>query len=114
MRFHGAVGYMRPELVRPGVYEEKIIERTYFGDIVQNLVKASEGEHLHLNLRHQSIVSVVADAFLYEHYGAIRYVRWKGATWAVTNVDISKPPRIELRLGVLYVGPTAETPSDAP
>lgn len=113
-RFYGEIGYMETAETRPGVWEEQYTERSYFGDVVQSLRKISEGENLHQDLRLQNIINVVADAYAYEHFFAIRYVRWMGACWTVTNVEVRRP-RLELRLGGVYNGPTSKaTPDPTP
>lgn len=105
-RFHGAIGYGTSVEVRPGVWEDTIIEKTYFGDVVRNTRRLEPGESLNDNLAVSNSISVVADAYASEHFFAIRYIRWAGALWTVSNVEVQSP-RLILRLGVVYNGPTA-------
>ena len=105
-RFHGAIGYGTSVETRPGVWEDVIIEKTYTGDVVRNSRRLEPGESLNDNLSVNNSISVVADAYASEHFFAIRYVRWAGALWTVSTVEVQSP-RLILRLGVLYNGPTA-------
>lgn len=111
MRFYGAVGYGDTVDVGDGVHEDRIVERSYFGDVVRNARQLLEGEHLNRDLSLQNSISIVADAYANEHYFAIRYVSWNGVRWTVTKVEI-KPPRLELTLGEVYNGPIPETTPD--
>ena len=54
----------------------------------------------------------VADAYANEHFFAMRYVKWAGVLWKVDNVDVESP-RLILRLGGVYDGPTYEPPTDS-
>lgn len=104
-RFHGEVGYAINTEIRPGVWQDVITERSYFGDEVRNSLKLQEREKVNLDLSVQNSISILADAFANEHIFAIRYVRWVGTRWSVTDVTISRP-RLILRLGGVYNGPT--------
>ena len=104
-RFHGEVGYAINTEIRPGVWEDVITERSYFGDEVRNSLKLQEREKVNLDLSVQNSISILADAFANEHIFAIRYVIWVGKRWSVTDVTVSRP-RLILRLGGVYNGPT--------
>lgn len=104
-RFHGRVGYGTPVETNPGVWVDSIVERLYFGDVVQNQRNLREGENLNPDLSVQNSISIVADAYANEHFFAIRYVEWAGALWTVTSVEVQSP-RLLLRLGEVYNGPT--------
>jgi hypothetical protein len=51
-------------------------------------------------------ISIVGNEYALEHYLSIRYVEWAGELWTVANVEIQRP-RLILRLGEVYNGPTA-------
>lgn len=88
-----------------------IVERQYFGDILRNTRKLQSGESVNDDLSVDNSISIVADAYANEHFFAIRYVQWAGALWKVSNVEVQSP-RLLLRLGGVYNGPTAE-PADS-
>ena len=51
-------------------------------------------------------ISIVADDdYAINHFFKIKYVRWTGVLWTVTNVEV-KSPRLILSLGSVYNGPT--------
>lgn len=106
-KFHGPVGYATTVKTAPGVSEETIIEVNYFGDLIRNSRRLEESlEKVNFDLSLGNSVSIVADAYANEHFFAIRYVKWAGGYWTVTNVDV-RAPRLILRLGGVYNGPKA-------
>lgn len=106
-RFHGAVGYVESIETSPGVYEDVVTERSYFGDVEQSIRKTqSNNDSVLDNVIVQNIISVVADSYAMEHFFAIRYLRWAGVLWTVQYVEVRRP-RLILRLGQVYHGPTA-------
>ena|SRR5437868_12914035 len=103
-KFHGKIGYAQTTETAPGVYEEVITERDYYGDIVQNRSLARAGNNeVNPVITSGNSISIVADAFAYEQYFAIRYVKWAGARWTVQDVQVQRP-RLILRLGEVYNG----------
>jgi hypothetical protein len=109
-RFYGRIGYGETEESSPGVWIDTIVEHSYFGDVIRNTRKLSEGENLNKNLSVMNSISIVADAYANDHFFAIRYVEWAGALWTVSDVEVQSP-RLILRLGEVYNGPTAGAPS---
>jgi hypothetical protein len=109
-RFYGRIGYGETEESSPGVWVDTIVEHSYFGDVIRNTRKLSEGENLNKNLSVLNSISIVADAYANDHFFAIRYVEWAGTLWTVSDVEVQSP-RLILRLGEVYNGPTAGVPS---
>lgn len=109
-RFHGKVGYGEDVETAPGVWSKSIVERSYFGDVLRNTRRLSEGENLNKDLNVGNSISIVADAFAHGHFFAIVYVEWMGKLWTVSDVEVQRP-RLILQLGEVYNGPT---PAAAP
>lgn len=105
-RFYGEIGYAIEEEIRPGVWEERIVVRKYKGDLVKNSRKLETGEKVLPDISVSNSISIVADPYAYEHIFAMRYVKWQGALWTVSDVEVQSP-RLTLRLGGLYNGPKA-------
>jgi hypothetical protein len=104
-RFHGRVGYGETVETAPGVWEDQIVERSYYGDVIRNARSLQEGENLNFDLSVRNSISIVADAYANNHFFSIRYVEWAGALWTVQSVEVQSP-RLLLRLGEVYNGPT--------
>lgn len=105
-KFFGKVGYGTSEETAPGVWTDVIVEKNYYGDVVRNSRKLVPGEHLNDDISVGNSISIVADAYANDHFFAIRYLEWAGTLWTVENVDVQSP-RLLLRLGGVYNGPTA-------
>lgn len=105
-RFFGAVGYGENTEVRPGIYEDIITEKSYTGDVKRNVRLFHEGPSVNDDLSLSTSISIVADPYANENLHNIRYVQWNGARWKVSDVDASQRPRLLLRLGGVYNGPT--------
>lgn len=104
-KFYGKIGYGATVETAPGVHEEQITERSYYGDVIRNSRQLKDGESVNDDLSVGNSISVVADAYANEHFFAIRYVEWAGALWKVSDVEVQSP-RLILRLGGVYNGPT--------
>jgi hypothetical protein len=104
-RFHGKVGFGESVETSPGVHDDEIVERDYFGDVIRNSSTITEEENLNVDLTLGNSISIVADGYANDHIFAIRYVEWAGTLWKVSNVEAQRP-RLILRLGEVYNGPT--------
>lgn len=107
-KFYGVVGYVESVETAPGVYTEISTKRKYYGDILKNVKKYVASEYLNDNLTISNSISILADAYAYDHFFAIRYVNWMGANWKVTEVEVQRP-RLILSLGEVYNGNTPGT-----
>ena len=83
--------------------EEIPTEKKYRGDITKNVKRFDSGDSLNDNISLNNTISIVADAYAYENYFAIRYVEWMGARWKVTSVEVQRP-RLILSVGGVYNG----------
>ena len=108
-KFFGVIGYGESVENVAGVWEDNIIERKYYGDVVKNSRKLQEGENLNNDLSVGNSISIVADAYANEHFFAIRYIAWAGTLWTVSDVEVQSP-RLLLRLGGVYNGPKVSAP----
>lgn len=102
-KFYGAVGYAVTEETKPGVWEEKITERMYYGDLSSNTRRLQSTERLNDNINIANEISIVADPFANENFHSMRYVEFMGAKWKITNVEVQYP-RLILSVGGVYNG----------
>lgn len=103
-KFFGAVGYAEMVETSPGVWEETITERDYYGDVTKNNRRLENGEYFNNDVLMNNLISIVADPYAVQHFFAIRYVKWMGASWKVNNVEVQRP-RLILTIGGVYNGP---------
>lgn len=108
MRVSGVIGYGEQTKIRPGVFDDVIIEKKFRGETVRAPSSGpDEAEKVNDDLRVNVTLSIVAGAYHSTHVHAIRYISWKGQLWKVSNVEVAHP-RLIVRLGGLYRGPKAE------
>ena len=101
-KFRGVVGFANTEETSPGVHVEKIIEKRYSGDLLRNNRRLESSGNINDNINISNEISILADAYAFHHFHAMRYVEFEGAKWKVATVDASKRPRLVLTLGGLY------------
>ena len=102
-KYYGTIGYAVTEETRPGVWEEKITERTYYGDVLRNVKRSENSENLNDNINISNSLSILADPFAYQNFHAIRYATFMGTKWKVSSVEVQYP-RLILTIGGEYVG----------
>lgn len=107
-KYYGKIGYGVTEETTPGNWEETITERSYTGDVIQFYRRYDTSENLNDNLNVSNRVSIVADAYAYNHIADLRYITWMGAKWKVTGVDVQRP-RLILTIGGVYNEQVEET-----
>lgn len=103
-KFYGEIGYIKPEEVEPGIWEENTVERPYYGDLTRptNISLQSSGE-VNDNINVSNNISVLADSFANENLQYMRYVIIQGTKWKITSAEIQYP-RIILSIGGVYNG----------
>ena len=102
-KFFGKIGYAETVETTPGVWEEKITEHEYFGDLIRNTRSLQSGEQLNDNINISNEISIVADPFAYENFHSMRYVEFMNAKWKISSVEVQYP-RLILSVGGLYNG----------
>lgn len=114
-KFVGAIGYGHTVKTSPGVWEKVVTERSVYGDLLRNSRAREAQENVNDELTVGNSISIVADAYANEqNFFAMLYVMWAGTRWVISNVDV-EGPRLILRLGGVYHGPTpveGSTPSE--
>ena len=104
-KFYGPVGYADKKQVSKGVWKG-VTERLHYGDIIKNTRRLENGEQINGEIVLNNQLSIVADPYANEHFFAIKYVKWQGTYWTVTNAEVQRP-RLLLTLGGVYNGETA-------
>lgn len=108
-KFYGIVGYGVTEETTPGVWVDRIVERNYSGDVIKNYKKSYSGESINDNIDVSNNISIISDPFAMQHFHTIKYVKWMGAAWKVSTVEVQYP-RLILTIGGVYNGETLATP----
>lgn len=106
-KYHGNIGFAETQEVRPGVWEEIVVERPYYGDILRNTRKLSAQDKVNSDISVSNTFSIVADAYATLNFFAIRYICWMGSRWTVDTVEVNRP-RLSLTVSGVYNGPVPE------
>lgn len=111
MKFAGKIGFWLNDVeVSPGVFENKIVEKTYFGDVERNNRVWQQANQQNDQLKINNSISILSDLFAQKNLASIRYVIWNGVKLKVSSVSLDYP-RIKLEIGGMYDGKNAP---DAP
>ena len=102
-KFYGVIGYATTVETEPGIYEETIVERPYYGDLIKNTRRLQSAGKVNDDINVSNQVSIVADPYANENFHAMRYVEFMGTKWKVTDVDVQYP-RLVLTVGGVYNG----------
>lgn len=101
-KYYGQIGYAAEMTeTEPGIWEPKIVERSYYGDTIRNTRLLQNASAINDNVNIANQISIVADPYANEHIYAMVYATFQGAKWKVTNVEVQYP-RLILSLGGLY------------
>ena len=107
-KFFGQIGYAIPTKTRPGVFEDQIEERDYFGDVIRNNSRWSASpDSTNDDITLNSQFSIVADPFAQYNFSSMKYVKYLDSYWKVTSVE-PQFPRIVVSVGGVYNGPRAK------
>lgn len=103
MKWYGEIGYVVTEQTRPGVWAPKEVKRFYYGDVIQNTRRLQSAGQTNDNIIISNSVSIVADPYATDNFHNIKYVKYMGAKWKVTDIKVQYP-RLLLTLGGVYNG----------
>lgn len=100
-KFYGSIGYAELVEVNPGIWEEKITERKYYGDLIRNTRRLQTSDKLNDDINISNEISIVADPYANQNFHSMRYVEFMGTKWKINNVEVLYP-RLILTIGGVY------------
>lgn len=100
-KWYGSIGYADNLEVEPGLYEDQIIEKQYFGDITRNVRKLQTSGEINDDLNLSNTISIVADPYANQNFYKMRYAEFNGTKWKITDVEVQYP-RLILTLGGVW------------
>lgn len=102
-KISGVIGYRTSTETAPGVWKSSIVERPYYGDLLKNTRRLQSTDKVNDDVTISNEVSIVADPYANENFHSMLYIRFMGAKWKITNIEVQHP-RLILSLGGLYNG----------
>ena len=100
-KWFGKIGFAETKETKPGVWEEIITVREYYGDVTRNTGRCQSSENLTDHIIVSNDISIVADPYAIQNFHSIRYIEFMGTKWKIDNVEVSYP-RLILTLGEIY------------
>ena len=97
-KWFGKIGFAETKETKPGVWEEIITVREYYGDVTRNTRRFQSSENLNDNIVVSNDISIVADPYAIQNFHSIRYIEFMGTKCKINNVEVSYP-RLILTLG---------------
>lgn len=103
-KFYGAIGYGIPTEIEPGIWDDKIEEREYRGDVYRFTTQwSSSSESTNDDLTVNNQISIISDPFAEKNSHYMKYVQFMGAKWKIKSIEV-KYPRLVLTIGGVYNG----------
>lgn len=103
MKFYGTIGFGKTFESSPGVWDEHVEEREYYGDIIRNTNRFQTTDKVNDDLTISNEFSIIADPYALEQFAFMRYILYMNIKWKITNIDIQYP-RIIISVGGVYNG----------
>lgn len=102
-KYFGKIGFLMTveEPENSGIWKEKICEFNYYGDIIRNARRWATADKLNDDLTVNNQFSIIADAFAYKNFSAMKYVEFMGVLWKITDVEVQYP-RLIISVGGVY------------
>lgn len=100
-KIYGIIGYGETNETKPGVYDESITEKMYRFELLRAGRRLENSGNVNDNIKVLNEISIVADPFAYNNFGSMRYAKFRGTKWKISNVEVQYP-RLILTLGGVY------------
>lgn len=102
-KYYGNLGFAESVEVRPGVWENQIVEKPYYGDVLRYSKSYNTSDKVVDDISISNQISIVTDPYVMNHFQKLKYLEWLGVKWKVTTIDIQYP-RLVLSIGGEYNG----------
>ena len=100
-KFYGQIGFLDTVETQPGIWEEQIIEHSYYGDLTRNTSRYQPSGGVNDNITINNSISIIADPYATTNFQKMRYVVFLGEKWKINNAEVQYP-RILLSIGGEY------------
>ena len=101
MKFYGVIGFGETRETRPGIWQQVIEERSYFGDVLRDSGSFSSEEKVNDDFTLNNQISIISDTYALNNFGFMRYIVYGGVKWKITGVEV-KYPRLLLHMGGVW------------
>ena len=102
-KWYGVIGYADTVEVEPGIWEEQVTERPYYGELIRNTRRLQTTDKVNDDLTISNQISIVSDPYAINNFHAMKYAVLWGTKWKITSVEVQHP-RLILEVGGVYNG----------
>ena len=102
-KWYGIIGYADTVEVEPGIWEEQVTERPYYGELIRNTRRLQTTDKVNDDLTISNQISIVSDPYAINNFHAMKYAVLWGTKWKITSVEVQYP-RLILEVGGVYNG----------
>lgn len=100
-RWYGKIGFSVQQETSPGIWNEVVEEKDYYGDLSKRSRRWQQGQDLIDDITITNELTITTDPYIIENLTNIKYVVIMGIKWKITNITLSAP-RLTLTLGGIY------------
>ena len=97
----GNIGYSETVEVEPGLWEEQITVRPYFGELITDRRKRQASGNVNDDINLANVISILADPFAVQNCSKMVYAEVMGAKWKITDIEVQHP-RLKLTVGGVW------------
>ena len=105
-KWYGKIGYAETIETEPGIWEEQITERSYYGDVLTSRWMRQSSDKVNSDINISNRISIIADPFANQNCSHMVYIEFMGAKWKITDIEVQFP-RLILTIGGVYNGEQA-------
>lgn len=102
-KWFGKIGYAETVETEPGIWEEKIVEHAYYGEMTKNYRRLQNSSEINDSINISNQISIIADPFAMNNFHTMCYAVYMGVKWKISDVEVQYP-RLQLTLGGVYNG----------
>lgn len=100
-KFYGLIGFEDTVETAPGVWSPNTVEKAYYGDVLRSSWRNQKAQKINDDITVSNQISILADSYIYENIGHMKYVEYLGSKWKISSVTIQRP-RLIIELGGVY------------
>lgn len=100
-KYYGKIGYNVTTKTSPTVWEDSIIEKEVYGDVIILGRRLENSGKVNDDVNIINKISFIADPFAMNNIMSIKYATYLDVKWKVTEVSVEFP-RLILTLGGVY------------
>ena len=102
-KWYGVIGYADTVEVEPGIWDEQVTERPYYGELIRNTRRLQTTDKVNDDLTISNQISIISDPYAINYFHAMKYAVLWGTKWKITSVEVQYP-RLILEVGGVYNG----------